>query len=149
MSRWNDKAEAFAEMLRDQSIPDTATRLLEGVEVTVNRKEDLLGQVNEQAGKADSKGCVIVKHLGGKNADRKSARLRMGGRYSISLWCMEAVYSGLPPDDLAEKIGEALHGWTAAGDVLQSHRLEVDSINIIPAGNGFLVYEIIAEIARV
>lgn len=149
MSRWNDKAEAIAGMLRETIITDTSDLLLDGVAVMVNRKEDLLEQVNELAGKADGKGCVIIKHLGGKNADRKSARLRMGGRYSISLWCMETVYAGMPPDDLSEKVAEALHGWTAEGDVLQTHRLEVDSINIVPAAAGFLVFEIIAEIARV
>ncbi|MEO5914865.1 MAG: hypothetical protein ABIS50_11570 [Luteolibacter sp.] len=148
MSRWNDKAEAIACMLRDVEISE-GKLLLEGVGVMINRTEKLLEQVGEVVGKADAKGCVIIKHLGGKNPDRKSSKLRLGARYSISLWCQEMVYSGMPPDDLSELMGDALHGWVDPRPGQLIHRLEVDSIIIVPAKAGFLVYEIIAEVSRV
>jgi len=120
-----------------------------GIDISVNRQEDLLAQVNASFEKAAGQGAIVIKWLGGKNPDRKSNKLRMGGRFSISLWVQPILQDGCAAaDDLIEAIGEHLHGWVdpAAPTNL---RLEVDDISIVPDAPGYLVYEIIAEIARI
>ena len=154
MSRWLGKADALAAKIR--TIPEVAD-----MQVIVNREEDLLSQVNEAIEKAAGLGCVVVKWLGGSNPDKRSSVLRLGARYSISLWTVPVLYDGpevivegepvrLPADDVIEKIAEAIHGWeeNAYGSLV--NRLEVEDVEVVPdPPPGQLVHEILAAIARV
>jgi len=142
MSRFLSKADSILAHLAPLDA-------ISGIDLSVNRQEDLLSQVNANFEKASGQGAIIIKWLGGKNPDRKSNKLRMGGRYSISLWVQPILKDdATAADDLIEAMGEHLHGWVdpAAPTNL---RLEVESIDIVPDAPGYLVYEIIAETARI
>ena len=143
MSRFLSKADAISARL-------ATLEAIAGLHISVNRQEDLLAQVNASFEKAAGQGAIIIKWLGGKNPDRKSNQLRMGGRYSISLWVQPILQdgTGAAADDLIEAMGEHLHGWIDPG-ALTNQRLEVDDIAIVPDAPGYLVYEILAEISRI
>lgn len=150
MSRWLGRADSLAAFIG--AIPEIA-----GMSVIVNREEDLLSQVNAGIEKAAGQGCVVIKWLGGSNPDRKSKLLRIGARYSISLWTVPVLYDGpeaevprLPADDMIEKIAEAIHGWVDPRPGALIHRLEVEDIAVVPdPPPGQLVHEILASVLRV
>lgn len=143
MSRSLTKADAIAAHLA--TLP-----ALSGMDISVHREQDLLSQVNTAFEKAAGTGCVIVKWLGGKNPDRKSGQLRLGGRYSVSLWTKPVIADDeTPADDLIEAMGGHLHGWVDTRQGVPVMRLEVDDIAIVPADVGFLVHEILAEVSRI
>jgi len=142
MSRFLSKADSISAYL-------STLDAIAGIDISVNRQEDLLSQVNSSFEKAAGQGAIIIKWLGGKNPDRKSNKLRMSGRYSISLWVQPILQDdATAADDLIEAMGEYLHGWIdpAAPTNL---RLEVEDISIVPDAPGYLVYEILAEVARI
>jgi len=142
MSRFLSKADSIAERL-------STLDAIAGLDICVNRQEDLLSQVNSSFEKAAGQGAIVIKWLGGKNPDRKSNKLRMGARFSISLWVQPILKDdSTAADDLIEAMGEHLHGWIdpAAPTNL---RLEVDDISIVPDAPGYLIYEILADIARI
>jgi hypothetical protein len=142
MSKWLDKADEIGEHLK--GLPE-----LEGMAITVNRVEDLLNQVNQSVEKSAGPGVVIIKWLGGKNAEPKSTKLRMGSRYSVSLWMVQVLESHeRTPDDLIELMAESLHGWDGGPVCNSARRLEVESVALVPDAPGYLVYEIIASINR-
>ena len=143
MSRSLSKADAIAAHL-------TTLSALDGIHIAVNREEDLLTQVNCAVEKAAGQGAVIIKWLGGKNPDPKSSSLRMGAKYSISLWTLPALRDGAAPaaDDLIEAIAAHLHGWYDSDPSVPVRRLEVLAMDLVPDAPGYLVHEITAEIAR-
>lgn len=142
MSRWNNKADRIRAFLEEQ--PEMLK-----LPVIVHRQDDLLNLVNEKVSKSAGFGCVIVKWLGGQNPDRKSGQLRMGARFSISLWTRQVLgdAEAIGADDLIELMAERLHGWLDTS-VSLAHRLEVVSVELVPDAPGYIVHEIIAEISR-
>jgi hypothetical protein len=143
MSRWNDKAERLALHLAAQ--PALAAL----IPVTVHRTADLQQTIDEQIAKARGGACVIVKWIGGENPDRQSARLRMGARFSVSLWTRDGRQAGAPAaDDLVEAVAESCHGWVDGAPGSLTHRLEVLSVDM-ESPPGYTAYEILAEMIRV
>lgn len=143
MSRFLSKADALASHIKTLSA-------LAAMDVTVNRQEDLLTQVNSSFEKAAGQGCVIVKWLGGKNPNPKSSTLRFTGGFSISLWTRQVLYDGeTPADTLIEEIGEHIHGWRDPSAGASIARLEVSEVHLVPDAPGYLVYELMAAFAVV
>lgn len=145
MSRWNDKADRLAAFI--EALP-----VMGGRGAFVHREGDLLSMVALKVAKNDGRGgCVIVKWLGGSNPDRKSSLLRIGARFSISLWTRKKLDADDPvsADDLIEGIAEALHGWVDSTPGALVHRLEVTSVALVPEAPGYAVHEILAEIVRI
>lgn len=144
MSRWNDKADRIATYLAAQ--PE-----LRWIPVSVHRDDNLLQLVQQKVSKNSGGGCVIIKWLGGANPDRKSSALRIGARFSISLWTRKVIDDEMetPADDLIEALAERLHGWVDATPGALVHRLEVTGVELVPDAPGYIVHEILAEISRI
>ncbi|MFU8894006.1 MAG: hypothetical protein ACNA8L_10295 [Luteolibacter sp.] len=142
MSRWTSKADRLAEHLR--TLP-----MLDCIEICVHRENDLRAKVNQQLAKNKGTGVVVITWIGGRNPDRRSAKLRMGARYSITLWMARVMNDRTPADDIVEAIGEHIHGWVDPAPGSLVNRLEVTDIDLIPEEPAMLVYEILAEISRV
>lgn len=142
MTRWTSKAEEMRKTLCEMWE-------LRGIPVFIHREGDLLKEVNTRVAKGAGTGLVVMKWLGGNNPDRRSASLRIGARYSISLWTRKVTGDDTPAEDLLEKMAERLHGWTDPRKGQLVHRLEVTSLAVVPDAPGFIVHEILAEIVRV
>jgi len=142
MSRWNSKADRLAAHIRDLSE-------LAGMTVCVHRQGDLLARANAEAQKNRGAGIVIITWMGGANPDRRSGKLRIGSRFNISLWTREVHGDATPADDLIEIIAEHIHGWVDSTPGSLVHRLEVTDVAPGPELPTFIIYEILAEIARV
>lgn len=142
MSRWVSKAERLCDHLR--TLED-----LDCMAVAVHRENNLLAALQAASAKVKGAGAVLITWIGGTNPDRRSSKLRIGARYSITLSIPKIMGEKVPGDELIEKIAEHIHGWVDATPGSLTHRLEVTSIDLVPDAPSFVIYEILAEISRV
>jgi hypothetical protein len=142
MSDWLDKSDALATYL------GTLTALA-GIDIVVDRQLDISSHI--AAAKAKRAGVLIsILWTGGRNPDRKAARLRMGGRYSVFIITRPRIRAGeTPADDIVETVATALHGWCQdPGPNNLTRRLEVIDVAIVPDA-ALLIHEITCEALRV
>jgi hypothetical protein len=149
MSRWLNRADALATYLAAEvEWCKAPTPEEERVPVLVDRKLQINSIVAQTTAKAKG-ASVVILWTGGKNPDRKSKLLKMGGRYSIFVMTKPLFKDGLVTcDELTEVIAEAAHGWTPSPTPnAVTQRLEVLDVELMPHKT-LLIYEITAEIQR-
>jgi hypothetical protein len=118
------------------------------VPVIVDRKAELNSIIAQTVGKARGASIVILS-TGGRNPDRKSKTLNMGGTFSVFVMTKPLFMDGsVTCYDLTEAVMEAMHGWSPKGGKSPvTQRMEVLEYELTPLKN-LVIYQITAEITR-
>lgn len=116
---------------------------MSGVDVIVERQQDVGSMVARAIAKHAGQGAAIITWTGGRNSDPMMAPPRFSVPFLITLFSKPVIRDGqTAADDIVETICYALHLWNPDADAHCYEDITVDGITLLDAGEKLLVHQI-------